>query len=463
MRIISYGAAGQVTGSCHMLESEGFRILVDCGMFQGNRELEARNYARFPFKPNDIDVVVLTHGHLDHCGRLPVLVKAGYRGGIITTSATRDVTRLILLDAAKVQYEEYATRRRKARRRGETVQEPLFDEDDVLVTMDRVDGRARNGERVQLNRRISVTFHTAGHVLGSSFLEFNIREGKRSWRVIFSGDLGNRSRHVVPDPEYPRPADWVVLESTYGDRRHRSFQASINELADAINDTFRRGGNVIIPSFALERAQDVLFYLRALREEKRIPLGPIFLDSPLAIRLTNVYRRHPEALDPVLRRMLDQGKDPFFFPGVYLTPTAEESKTINAITGGAIIIAGSGMCTGGRVLHHLRHNIWREESSVILVGFQAKGTLGRALVDGAPKVRIYGEEFVVRARIYTINGFSAHADQAELLDWADATGDARVLLVHGEDKALTALQRKLRDKGREALIAEEGRAYGDKH
>ncbi len=461
MRIIPYGAAGEVTGSCHLLESQGFRILVDCGLFQGSRELEARNYARFPFNPNDIDVVVLTHGHLDHCGRLPSLVKLGYRGGIITTAATRDVTRLILLDAAKVQYEEYMTRRRKARRRGERVPQPLFDEDDVLVTMDRVDGRARNGDRIQLNSRITLTFHTAGHVLGSSFLEFTIREGKRIQKVIFSGDLGNRSRHVVPDPEQPKPSDWVVMESTYGDRRHRSFQASIDELAEAINDTFARGGNVIIPSFALERAQDILFYLRDLRKKKRIPPGPVFLDSPLAIRLTNVYRRHPEALDPMLRRMLDAGEDPFHFPGLQFTPTAEESKAINAIPGGAIIIAGSGMCTGGRVLHHLRHNLWREESSVILVGFQSRGTLGRALVDAAPKVRIYGEDIAVRARIYTINGFSAHADQRELLDWVEDTGDARVLLVHGEGKALTTLREKLRDQGRRAYIAQEGQVYGD--
>ena len=461
MRIISYGAAGEVTGSCHLIESQGFRILVDCGMFQGSRELEVRNHERFPFKPNDIDVVVLTHGHLDHCGRLPALVKMGYRGGIVTTAATREVTRLILLDAAKVQYEEYMTRRRKARRRGERVPEPLFDEDDVLVTMDQVDGRARNGERVQLHPRITVTFRTAGHILGSSFLEFSIREGKRTWRVTFSGDLGNRARHVVPDPERPEPSDWVVMESTYGDRRHRSFQSSIDELADAINDTFQRGGNVVIPSFALERAQDILFYLRDLRRKKRIPTGPVFLDSPLAIRLTNVYRRHPEELDPLLQSMFHKGEDPFSFPGLYMTPTAEESKAINAIRGGAIIIAGSGMCTGGRVLHHLRHNLWREESSVVLVGFQARGTLGRALVDGASKVHIYGEEIAVRARIHTINGFSAHADQAELLDWVRGTEDAQILLVHGEDKALNTLRQELRHRGRRAYIAREGHVYGE--
>jgi len=460
MHITPYGAAGEVTGSCHLVETEGYHILVDCGLFQGRRELEERNYQHFPFKPNAIDVVLLTHGHLDHCGRLPVLVKAGYRGPIVTTASTRDITRLILLDAAKVQYEEYMTRKRKAKRHGETPHEPLYDEDDVLVTMDQVVPKAQMDRPFSLNERVTATFRPAGHVLGSGFIELTIRERGNTYHVTFSGDLGNHARHVVREPEYPHKAHWLVMESTYGDRLHRSFQASVDELADAINETHKRGGNVIIPTFALERAQDVLFYLRELREKNRIPKGPVFLDSPLAIRLTNVYRRHQESLHPRVRDLLDRGKDPFFFPGVYLTPTAEESKTINYIEGGAIIIAGSGMCTGGRVVHHLRHNLWREESSVVIVGYQGRGTLGRALVDGARKVHIFGEEIVVRSRIYTINGFSAHADQAELLDWARAAGRARVLLVHGEEQALGALQQKLHDSGHTAIIAREGKMYG---
>ncbi len=461
MRITSYGAAGEVTGSCHLLETEdGFRILVDCGQFQGGKDQEARNYERFPFRPRDVDVVLLTHGHLDHCGRLPVLVKAGYRGEIITTPATRDVARLILLDAAKVQYEEYLVRKRKNRRRGKTVPEPLFDEDDVLVTMDRVHGIALPDEPISLHRNVTATFREAGHVLGSAFIELEVRERGRTVRVTFSGDLGNHARHVVPEPAHPHRADWLVLESTYGDRRHRSFQDSIDELAEAINDTFARGGNVVIPSFALERAQDVLFYLRELRRQDRIPKGPVFLDSPLAINLTNVYRRHPRFLHERVRHLLETGQAPFHFSGVRFTPTVEESKHINDIESGAIIIAGSGMCTGGRVLHHLRHNLWRPECSVVLVGYQARGTLGRALVDGAKSVHIYGEEIAVRARIHTINGFSAHADQAELLEWAQAAGTPNVILVHGEDRALTALQKRLQERGMRAHIAQEGVPLG---
>ncbi len=460
MHLVAFGAAQEVTGSCHMLEVNGLRILVDCGQFQGGHEQEERNYPPFPFDPREVDGMLLTHGHLDHCGRLPLLVREGFRGRIITTPATRDVARLILLDAAKVAYEEYVTRKRKARRRGEPVREPLFDEDDVLTAMDQVDGVARYDEPIALGRGVSVTFRNAGHVLGSAFLEVDVQSKRGARRVIFSGDLGNHARHVVPEIIPPHRADWVVLESTYGDRRHRNFPDSIAELAEAINETFARGGNVVIPSFALERAQDVLFYLRELREQKRIPDGPVFLDSPLAIRLTNVYRRHREFLHPYVRDLLDRGRDPFHFYGVQFTPTVEESKAINDIESGAIIIAGSGMCTGGRVTHHLRHNLWREESSVVFVGYQARGTLGRAIVDGAKRVRIYGEEVVVRARIYTINGFSAHADQAELLDWADAAKPDHVLLVHGENHALTALQAALRKRGRRAHILAEGKVWG---
>ncbi len=456
MRFTSYGAAQQVTGSCHLLEVDGLNILVDCGQFQGGRHQEERNYPPFPFDPRKIDVMLLTHGHLDHCGRIPVLVREGFRGRIITTAATRDVTRLILLDAAKVEQEEYVQRKRKNRRRGESILPPLFDEDDVLVAMDHVDGIVRLDEPIRLSPHVTATFRNAGHVLGSAFIELEVTEGGKTRRITFSGDLGNHARHVVPEPALPHPADVLVMESTYGDRRHRSFRSSVEELAEAINDTFSRGGNVVIPSFALERAQDVLFYLRELRSSGRIPRGPVFLDSPLAIRLTNVYRRHPGFLHPQVQRMLKTGRDPFSFAGVQYTPTVEESKAINNIEGGAIIIAGSGMCTGGRVKHHLRHNLWRAESSVVIVGYQARGTLGRALVDGAERVHIYGEEIVVRARIYTINGFSAHADQDELLAWAQATQAKDVFLVHGEDRALEALSQRLQEQRMRTHIPKEG-------
>ncbi len=459
MQLTSYGAAQEVTGSCHLLQVDGLNILVDCGQFQGGRHQDEKNYPPFPFDPRKIDVVLLTHGHLDHCGRLPVLVREGFRGRIITTAPTRDVARLILLDAAKLEQEEYAQRKRKNRRRGEPILPPLFDEDDVLVAMDHVDGIARLDEPIRLSPHVTATFRNAGHVLGSAFIELDIAENGQTRRITFSGDLGNHARHVVPDPDLPHPTDVLIMESTYGDRRHRSFQSSVEELAEAINDTFARGGNVVIPSFALERAQDILYYLRELRSEGRIPRGPVFLDSPLAIRLTNVYRRHAEFLDPHVQHMLKTGRDPFHFAGVQYTPTVEESKAINNIEGGAIIIAGSGMCTGGRVKHHLRHNLWREESSVVIVGYQARGTLGRSLVDGAKRVHIYGEEIVVRARIYTINGFSAHADQSELVAWAQSARAKDVFLVHGEDHALDVLGKRLRGHGMRVHIPQEGEPH----
>ncbi len=456
MKITGFGAAEGVTGSCHLVEANGARLLVDCGLHQGGHQEEKRNWQTFPFDPQGLDGVLLTHGHLDHCGRLPRLVKEGFRGPIITTAATREVARLILLDAAHLQHEDFLVRKRKARRSGQPVRPPLYSVEDVFYMLDQFEPRAQYEQPLELAPGLRASFRDAGHILGSAFIELELEEDGTRKRTTFSGDLGNLGQHVVPDPVIPDRCDLAVVESTYGDRNHRSVEDSVEELADAVNTTLEQKGNVVIPTFALERAQDVLFYLGQLRREERIPECPIFLDSPLAIDITGVYRRHPGCLEGTLQGMIESGESPFLFEGVRFTRTVEESKEINDVRG-AIIMAGSGMCTGGRVLHHLRHNLWREEASVVIVGYQARGTLGRALVEGAKNVRIFGEEIAVKAKIYTINGFSAHADRAGLLRWLGPCRGGRALLVHGEGHALKALQTAVQDElGMEAQIAPLG-------
>ncbi|ROR32062.1 MBL fold metallo-hydrolase RNA specificity domain-containing protein [Inmirania thermothiophila] len=441
MRLVCHGAARGVTGSCHLLEAGGRRVLVDCGLFQGGDGIEEANRRPFGFDPATVDALLLTHAHLDHCGRLPLLVREGFRGEVIATAATRDLARLVLLDAAHLQEAEAAWRARKAARRGRRPPPgPLYGLLDVLEAMDRFGRIARYGEPLEVLPGLRATFHDAGHILGSAFLV--LEHGGR--RVAFSGDLGSPGHPVLRDPE-PAPAvDAVVMESTYGDRRHRPLADSVAELVEVVDRTLRGGGNVVVPSFALERAQELLYFLREAVEDGRLPAAmPVFLDSPMAIAATEVFRRHPECYDREARALLEAGRDPFRLPGLRATRETADSMAINQIRGGAVIIAGSGMCTGGRVLHHLRHNLWRRECAVVLVGFAAEGTLARRLVDGARRVRILGEDIPVRASIHTINGFSAHADRAELAAWHAGARARRTVLVHGETRAMEALAARL--------------------
>lgn len=445
MKIASFGAAEGVTGSCHWVEASGTKFLVDCGLFQGEQKEEDRNSAPFPFDPRELDFVLLTHAHLDHCGRLPRLVKEGFHGGIVTTPATRDIVRFILLDVAHLQHEEFTRGDRRGRRAGRPVPLPLYGVEEVTYTFDLIDPRANYEETLELAPGVRATFRNAGHILGAAFVELEVRENGSAKRVTFSGDLGNPGRPVIPDAVLPHPSDLVLVETTYGDRDHRSVGDSNAELGEVVRKTIGQGGNVVIPTFALERAQDVLFALGELRRAGEIPQCPIYLDSPLAIDITSVYRRYPDSLGEPLNRMISSGEKPFVFEGVSLTRAVDESKRINGVSG-AIILAGSGMCHGGRILHHLRHNLWREDSSVVLVGYQAKGTLGRALVDGAERVHIYGEEIQVRATIHTINGFSAHADRTGLIHWLEPCRGGRVRLIHGEMRALAAFKTLAEDR-----------------
>jgi metallo-beta-lactamase family protein len=462
MKIAFHGADHNVTGSCHLVSCGGKQVLIDCGLYQGGRELTEENHESFGFDPAAVDYLLLTHAHLDHCGRIPLLVKQGFQGEIISTSASRELAKLVMLDAAHLQEEEAEWQSRKVARHGHNKTEivaPLYTMLDALNSLDYFGRKAEYGKALTLDGGIQATFLDAGHILGSACILLELEEGGQQRRVLFSGDLGYNGRAILRDPTPPPHADVVVMETTYGDRLHKQLQPSIEELYGAVTDTFRRGGNVIIPSFALERTQEILYYLREGVDVGKLPASmQIFLDSPMAISATEIFRRHPECYDEATCTVFRNGQDPFNLPGLHFTRQTAESMALNRVGGGAVIIAGSGMCTGGRVRHHLKHSLWKENCSVVFVGFAAKGTLARKIIDGATMVKLFGEEIQVRARIYTIGGFSAHADQAELLAWHRQVGNpARTFLVHGEEEAMQSFAKLLHDT--EVIMPELHKAF----
>jgi metallo-beta-lactamase family protein len=461
MHLSFHGATGGVTGSCFLVEVADTRILIDCGLFQGGREME-ENTAPFGFDPKSIDYVLLTHAHLDHCGRLPLLAKKGFRGKVVTTAPTRELAKLVLLDAARIQEEDAErTNRRSARRGRMSRTDPLYTTMDALDVLDRFARCARYDQPMRLARGIHARFIDAGHILGSASVLLELEHDGRHRRVLFSGDIGNRNKPIVRDPSPLPSAGVVVMESTYGDRCHRSMSATVEEFYTAVRETFERSGNVLIPTFALERAQELLFLLREGLEHSELPRQmQVFLDSPMAISATEIFRRHPDCFDADTAYLFRNGADPFTLPGLHYTREVADSMAINRFHSGALIMAGSGMCTGGRIRHHLKHNLWREACSVIFVGFAAPGTLARSIIDGASEVQLLGERVRVRARIHTINGFSAHADHDELLAWHAHTGrPATTFLVHGEPRATERLRADLHAAGHVAELPERGRLY----
>jgi metallo-beta-lactamase family protein len=453
---VCHGAAREVTGSCHLIESGGHRILVDCGLFQGGRDAEAANGQPFGFDPATIDALLLTHAHLDHCGRIPLLVRGGFKGRILATSATRELARVVLLDAASLQAEDAAHARRSARS-GRERPPPLYDLDDALHALDFFEPGIGYDRPVPVVPGIVACFLDAGHILGSASILLDVADGATYRSVLFSGDLGNPGRPLLRDPAPAPPADHVVMECTYGDRPHRSVPDSVDELFTAIRETTQRHGNVVIPTFALERAQELLYYLHQGLREGAIPDHVrVFLDSPMAISATEIFRRHPECFDAAFLDALRHG-DPFAMEGLHFTRSSAESMAINNIGGGAVILAGSGMCTGGRVRHHLKHNLWRERSSVVFVGYAAEGTLARRIIDGAASVRVFNEEIPVRARVWTINGFSAHADRPSLLAWLGDLPRRQVVLVHGEyERGMRPFAQALASRGITAQMPRMG-------
>jgi len=450
MKISFHGAAQDVTGSCHLVEAAGRRILVDCGLFQGTRSLQEDNNGPFGFNERDIDCVLLTHAHLDHCGRLPLLVKRGFRGEIIATQATTELARLVLLDSAKLQEEDaeaHNRRNQQTHRQAPEVQ-PLYTIIDTTDCLARFGRYAIYGDTLDICPGVRATFYNAGHILGSSSVLLEIHENNEARSILFSGDIGSATHQILRPPEVPSIADVVVMETTYGDRLHRTFEDSLTEFYGAVGDALGRGGNVVIPTFALERAQELLFFLRQGIEQNRLPSSlQVYLDSPMAISATQIFERHPDDFTPAVQKLFQQGQDPFSLPGVHFCREKADSIAINQVKGGAVIMAGSGMATGGRICHHLANNLPRAEASVIFVGYAAVGTPARRVIDGAKDISFFGDKIPVRAKIHTINGFSAHADQKELLDWQNRIANKRLIaLVHGEQSAMQAFADKLTGK-----------------
>ena len=429
------GAAQNVTGSAYFLEANGVKLLVDCGLYQ-ERDLLARNWDPFPVPPHTIDAVLLSHAHLDHSGLLPKLVREGFAGKIYCTHATYDIVQIILMDAAHLQEQDAEFKRKRHQREGRKgpyPEVPLYTANDATASFPRF-STVGYEEPTPLGDGVEATFHDAGHVLGSSMIKVKISQNGEQRTLVFSGDVGRWDKPMLRDPTTFEEADYILVESTYGDRLHENQKGIETTLAEIINSTRKRGGNIVIPSFAFERAQEILYYLNKLLLEDRIPHLLVFLDSPMATSVTEVFERYPDLLDEDMVELMRQKKSPFDFTGLKMTRTTDESKVINHISGTVVIIAGSGMCTGGRIKHHLVNNVSRRESTILFPGYQAIGTLGRQIVDGAKEVRILGQMYPVKARIAQINGFSAHADRDELFRWLSGLRrpPLHLFVTHGE-------------------------------
>ena len=437
MKIKFLGGARTVTGSCFYLSNGDVRILVECGMHQGE-DADAVNRAAFEFDPSEITCLFLTHSHLDHIGLVPRLVKEGFKGKIITTSAAADIIELILYDSAHIQESDTEWHNRKALQPGQQPIEPLYSRKDVLMTLPLIE-RKKYNVMERLCKGIRYRFVDAGHILGSATLELWYQDGAGEKKIVFSGDIGKKENPIVRDPVFVEETDYLTIESTYGNRNHKGMEESINELVDVIRATFKRGGNVIIPSFALGRTQDLLLILNRLVKEDRLFRINVYIDSPLAEKITKVYVSHPEYFDEEAKQIFNiSSRDAM---RIHFTTSVEDSMALNRIRKEAIIIASSGMCEGGRVRHHLRHNLGRKESSIVFVGYQAEGTLGRKIIDGAKHVEVLGDTITVRAGIHTLGGFSAHADQNELLHWISCFQNSpEIFIVHGEEKVSLEFQ-----------------------
>jgi metallo-beta-lactamase family protein len=438
------GAAREVTGSCYVVEVGATRFLVDCGMHQGGDKEEALNFAPFRFDPLELDFMLLTHAHIDHSGRIPRLVKQGFEKPIYTTAPTSDLAEIMLLDSAYIQETEAEWRTRKARRAGRRALEPLYTQDDARRSV-KLFKTVDYDVPTELAPGVTVVFHDAGHILGSAFLELRLEEQGEKIRVVFSGDVGQPDQPIIRDPETLEQADYLILESTYGDRLHVHNGDPVDELAAILEQAKREGGNVIIPAFAVGRTQELLYFMREIFDKRKLDM-PVYVDSPLASRATEVFRRHREAFDKEAWKLVGEPGGIFDFPQLHYTSSADESRALNEKKG-IVIISASGMADAGRVRHHLKHNLWRPEAHVVIVGFQARNTLGRRLLDGEKRVRIFGEEIVVKAHIHDVTGLSAHADQGQLLAWASHFKPPQLtILTHGEMGAAMTLEKLLEEK-----------------
>ncbi|MGN0359759.1 MAG: MBL fold metallo-hydrolase RNA specificity domain-containing protein [Hominisplanchenecus sp.] len=462
MKLMFLGATHEVTGSCFYLEACGKRLLIDCGMEQGPDEYENQE---IPVSASEIDMALLTHAHIDHSGRLPLLYQRGFRGQIFTTTATRDLCEIMLRDSAHIQMFEAEWRNRKGRRAGKEEFVPLYDMDDANGAIECLIGCPYDKE-IMLADGLRVRFVDAGHLLGSASVELWIREGDTEKKVVFSGDIGNKNQPLIRDPHYLKEADYVVMESTYGDRSHGDRPDYVQELGKIIQETFDRGGNVVIPSFAVGRTQELLYFIREIKERhliRRHEDFEVYVDSPLAIEATRIFMEHMyDDFDEEAMELVNKGINPIGFPGLQTSVTSDDSRQINFDMKPKVILSASGMCEAGRIKHHLKHNLWRPECTVLFVGYQAHGTLGRALIEGASKVRLFGEEIEVRASIRRLAGISGHADNEGLMDWIRAfeRRPDKVFVVHGEDAVCDLFASRLRNElGLETMAPYSGTIY----
>jgi metallo-beta-lactamase family protein len=466
MRITFHGAAREVTGSLHLLEVNGQKILLECGMYQGHREDTYTRNLNFPFDPASIDTMVLSHAHIDHSGNLPNLVKKGFKGNVWCTAATRNLSTYMLQDAGHIQEAdvEFVNKRRK--REGLAPVEPLYTRADAVRSLEHLVAVGFH-RPVPVADGVQITYYTAAHILGSAFVALDVddREAGRKLRVVFSGDVGREELAILMPPEKPDVADVVIMESTYGDRLHGPMIEARRELRDVIRDTIRRRGKIIIPAFAVGRTQEIVYGLNEMQADGDLPMIPVFIDSPLAVSATEVFRMHPEEWDAEVREFLKEERrpSPFDAPNIEYVRDVSRSKQLNFINGPAIIISASGMAESGRIQHHIKNNIEDEENLILFVSYQAENTLGRKLVDGAKVIRVFGDEYRVRARVGTIDGYSSHADQKELLAWVsdlDRSRTREVFLVHGEPTAAFTLAEKLREDGfAKVTVPERGDSF----
>jgi metallo-beta-lactamase family protein len=452
MKLTFLGAARTVTGSCQLLETGNTKILVDCGLFQGKAKEEAMNEQQLPVNPADIDYVLLTHAHIDHSGRIPWLYVNGFKGEVIAVKACVDLCSLLLPDSGHIQEFEAEWKNRKRMRAGREPEKPLYTLLDAQESL-KLFRSIQYDEMIQLTPGIRVCYRNSGHMLGSAFVEVWVRENGKETKFVFTGDMGNTGIPILKDPVAIKEADYLVMESTYGDRLHTDNETKAGKFLDIVLETLENGGNVVIPSFAVGRTQEIIYEINKNlaqygdRVQKLMDV-PVYIDSPLAINATEVYRKNLDCYDEEARGYIEQGDHPLDFPNLHFTRTADESRALNTIKEGCIIISASGMCEAGRIKHHLKHNLWRKECTILFVGYQAEGTLGRRLLDGAKSVHIFGEEISVNARIEMIDGFSGHADYLGLLNWMGNFEHIpkRVFLVHGEEKALYALSDRIQDE-----------------
>lgn len=447
MKLQFLGAAGTVTGSSFLLETVNTRVMIDCGMFQGPKKVRECNYGSFLVPPNSVDYLLLTHAHIDHSGLIPKFVKYGYKGRIYATAPTVELCEVLLPDSGYIQEMEVERKNRKNRRANRALIEPVYNVKDAYKSLSSFNPILYD-EIIQLTPEIKVRFVDAGHILGSAMIELWVKEEGNEVKLVFSGDVGRKDQPLIKDPSFIDKADYVIVESTYGNRMHGQKVSEMELLHEVIWETYNKGGNLIIPAFAVERTQDLLYHLGLLMEAKKMPPMPVYIDSPLSTAATAVFQRSQGYFDQETLDIIRRGRDPISLPEFKFTKTVEESMSLNKISG-AIIISASGMCDAGRIRHHLKYNLWRPESTVLFVGYQAEGTLGRLIMEREKTVRIFGDEIAVRAEIRSIEGYSAHADQAGLLEWIEnfQNPPQRVFVVHGEPESSSTLAAKISELG----------------